>query len=450
MYRKLLYLCSFVLVLSLALTSTAKAVDPDLVGYWKFDETSGTTAQDATGNGNDGTLNGDPQWAAGILGGALEFDGDGDYVEVGDDPIFQITEQITVACWIKVTQFTIDWQAIFTMGDDSWRLQRQTSTDNLCWACTGVNGTTGDWWLHGDVNVNDGEWHHTAGVYDGSKYYLYVDGELDASKDTSGSMSVSSFPVFIGANAQQSGREFEGLIDDVRVYKRALMDTEILGVMSGGGAEYPLASGPVPKNGAYHMDTWVNLSWRAGDFAASHDVYLGDNFDDVDAGAESTFIGNQGGTFLVAGFPGFAFPDGLIPGTTYYWRIDEVNDAEPNSPWKGDLWSFMIPPKTAYAPNPADSGETVGVNDNLSWTEGFGAKLHTVYFGETFEEVDNAAGGLPQGSTTYSPGELKQAKTYYWRVDEFDVVETHKGDVWSFTTEGAVGSPSPAKDAVDV
>ena len=91
MCRKLIYLFSFVCVLGLVLTGPAKAADPDLVGYWKFDETSGTTAQDASGNGQDGTLNGDPQWAAGMLGGALEFDGDGDYVDIGDDPIFNIT-----------------------------------------------------------------------------------------------------------------------------------------------------------------------------------------------------------------------------------------------------------------------------------------------------------------------------------------------------------------------
>ncbi|NQT03176.1 MAG: LamG domain-containing protein, partial [Planctomycetes bacterium] len=450
MCGKLIYLVSFVLVPGLVLTSAAKAADPDLIGYWKFDETSGTTAQDATGNGNDGTLNGDPQWAAGKLGGALEFDGEGDYVDIGDDPIFNITEQITVACWIKVTQFTDDWQAIFTMGDDSWRLQRQTTTDNLCWACTGVTGTPGDWWLHGDVNVNDGEWHHTAGVYDGAKYYLYVDGELDASKDASGTISISSFPVFIGANAQQGGREFEGLIDDVRIYKRALMDTEIPGVMSGGGAEYPLASGPAPADGTIHPDTWVNISWRAGDFAVSHDVYVGDNFEDVDAGAEGTFQGNQTDTFLVAGFPGFAYPDGLVPGTTYYWRIDEVNDTEPNSPWKGPVWSFSIPPKTAYEPIPADGAASIDPDADLTWTAGFGAKLHTVYFGDYFDDVNNATGGQAQGVTTYTPGTLKMAKTYYWRVDEFDVVETHKGDVWSFTTEGAVSSPVPANGAVDV
>jgi hypothetical protein len=194
----------------------------------------------------------------------------------------------------------------------------------------------------------------------------------------------------------------------------------------------------------------VSIGWGSGDFAASHDIYIGDNFDDVNSSAEGTFQGNQTDTFFVVGFPGFPYPDGLVPGTTYYWRIDEVNDTEPNSPWKGDIWSFSIPPKTAYFPDPADGAEFVGVDDSLSWTAGFGAKLHHVYFGDNFDEVSNAAGALPQGATDYTPGTLKMAKTYYWRVDEFDVVETHKGNVWSFTTEGAVGSPNPAKGAVDI
>jgi len=210
------------------------------------------------------------------------------------------------------------------------------------------------------------------------------------------------------------------------------------------------ASRPVPEDGAIHPDTWVNISWKPGDFAVSHDVYFGDNFDDVSAGAEGTFVGNQGDTFIIVGFPGFPIPDGLVPGTTYYWRIDEVNDLDPNSPWKGDVWSFSIPPKTAYFPNPPDGADSVNPNVELSWTEGFGAKLHTVYFGDNFDDVNNAAGGLPQGTKDYTPSILKMAKTYYWRVDEFDVIETHKGDVWSFTTEGAVGSPEPSNGTVDV
>jgi len=211
-----------------------------------------------------------------------------------------------------------------------------------------------------------------------------------------------------------------------------------------------LAYGPDPEDGAVVEATWANLSWRPGSFAVTHDVYFGESFDAVNEGAEGTFVGNQGAAFLVVGFPGFPYPDGLVPGTTYYWRVDEVNDTEPNSPWKGDVWSFRISPKTAYFPDPADGAEAVAVNDKLSWTPGFGAKLHTVYFGESSNEVDSATGGLPQGTTTFTPGALKMAKTYYWRVDEFDAIETHKGDVWSFTTVGAVASLNPVNGAVDV
>ncbi|MHC4725673.1 MAG: hypothetical protein ACYS17_00445 [Planctomycetota bacterium] len=248
---------------------------------------------------------------------------------------------------------------------------------------------------------------------------------------------------------QSAGSGPPGWIDD-----RGLTCAEFIGnwvnEVIGLGTGNPIARSPVPKDGTLHEDTWISLSWRAGVLAVSHDVYFGDNFDDVDAGAESVFVGNQGATFLVVGFPGFPYPDGLVPGTTYYWRVDEVNETEPNSPWKGDIWSFSIPPKTAYFPDPADGAEAVSVDVTLGWTAGFGAKLHTVYFGETFDEVDSAAGGLPQGTLTFSPGPLKQAKTYYWRVDEFDAIDTFKGDVWSFTTEGAVAALNPANGAVDV
>jgi len=219
-------------------------------------------------------------------------------------------------------------------------------------------------------------------------------------------------------------------------------------------SEVPLATlskarKPIPADGAIHENTWANLGWTPGFYAASHDVYFGDNFGNVNTGVEGTFQGNQGSTFFVAGFPGFAFPDGLVPGTTYYWRIDEANDTEPNSPWKGPVWNFSIPPKTAYFPDPADSAESVDVDVQLSWTGGFGAKLHTVHFSDNFEDVNNATEGPPSGITTYTPGPLELEKIYYWRVDEFDAIDTYKGDVWSFATPGAVGSLNPANGATD-
>ncbi|MDT8303351.1 MAG: hypothetical protein RQ760_17870, partial [Sedimentisphaerales bacterium] len=114
------------------------------------------------------------------------------------------------------------------------------------------------------------------------------------------------------------------------------------------------------------------------------------------------------------------------------------------------VWSFSVPPKTAYAPDPADGAESVATNAALKWTGGFGSILNTVYFGDNFDDVNDATVGLSQGGSTYSPGPLQMAKTYYWRIDGFDAVDTYKGEVWSFTTDGAVGSPNPAKGAEDV
>ena len=193
------------------------------------------------------------------------------------------------------------------------------------------------------------------------------------------------------------------------------------------------ASNPEPPDGAMVEDTWVSLTWSAGETAASHDVYMSDNLDDVTNGTGDAFQGNQPSNFYVAGFPGFAYPDGLVPGTTYYWRIDEV-EADGTTKYEGPVWSFTIPSKTAYNPNPRDGAKYVATDATLTWTAGFGAKLHTVYFGDDLDTVNNAAGGLPQSAATYSPGPLAKNTTYYWRVDEFDGVATYTGDVWSFST----------------
>jgi hypothetical protein len=179
-------------------------------------------------------------------------------------------------------------------------------------------------------------------------------------------------------------------------------------------------------------------------------VYLSDNFADVNAGTPDTFRGNQATTSLLVGFVGNPYPDGLVPGTTYYWRVDEVNTADPNSPWKGPVWRFSIPPRTAYNPNPADGAESVALNAKLTWAPGFGSKLHTVFVGTDFDTVSNATtGGTMSGSTSYSPPSLKAGQVYYWRVDEMNPPNTYKGQVWSFTTVGAVGNPHPSNGNAD-
>jgi hypothetical protein len=203
---------------------------------------------------------------------------------------------------------------------------------------------------------------------------------------------------------------------------------------------------PDPKDGAMISATWVSATWHPGAFAVSHDVYMGENFDDVnDATVDSpAFQFNLTTDNFLAGFFGFPFPDGLVPGTTYYWRVDEVNDADPNSPWKGDVWSFWIPPTNAFDPNPSDGAKYVDLDATLTWQPGLDAKIHNVVFGDNLDDVQNAPAGSSVAGITFTPAALEAGKTYYWRVDELNPPTTVKGDVWSFTTipEIPISDPS--------
>jgi len=222
------------------------------------------------------------------------------------------------------------------------------------------------------------------------------------------------------------------IIEGLVVTSRSGLDpSEWCAVVSGA---IKVATSPIPEDGALYTDTWASLSWTAGDTAASHDVYFSDDSASVDNGTGDAFRGNQPSTFFVVGFPGFPFPDGLVPGTTYYWRIDEV-EADGVTKHRGSVWSFIVPSKKAYNPTPADGARFMPTDVTLAWTPGLDAKLHYIYFGESFETVSNDTGGTPVGVASFTPpGPLALDTTYYWRVDEFDAATTHKGDVWSFTT----------------
>jgi len=295
------------------------------------------------------------------------------------------------------------------------------------------DGSWPDWTDITGSSVIAGEYNNVMLEQDGTEFIVTLNGEEVATLTNAGITRIGS--VLISSDSAA------GTVGSLRI------DNVMIGVVSP-----EKAKDPIPEDGAFHEDTWITLSWKPGKFAVSHDVYLGEDFDVVnDATRDSEeYRVNQMADFYIAGFPGYAYPEGLVPGTTYYWRIDEVNDADPNSPWKGDVWSFTIPPKTAYNPNPADGDGLTDTTVTLRWTPGFGAKLHTVYFGDDYDQVNNATVGIPRGVTFYSPGPLEREKVYYWRVDEFDGIDTFKGDVWAFTTPGAVGNPQPANGATDV
>ncbi|UCF17235.1 MAG: LamG domain-containing protein, partial [Phycisphaerales bacterium] len=413
-----------------------------IVGWWKLDDGAGTVAVDSSGNGYDGTIT-DATWETGQYGGALGFAGSG-YVELPAEAWSTIEMQATFTFWAYGDP-AAQPQANFIFGafQDAGNNESRVMSAHVPWSNGQVYFDTGGTTAGGYDRIQKtataeeyaGSWQHWALVKNGETgdQQIYLNGVLwhSGTGMTRPMTGVTAFT--IGAKPQITNFYF-GMMDDVRLYDHALTEDEIQTVVAGAGAEYPLAMSPDPKDGAMLEATWGNLAWRAGSFAVSHDLYFGTSFDDVNDGAEGTFVGNLATTFQVVGFAGFPAPEGLQPGTTYYWRVDEVNDANAASPWKGDVWSFWIPPKEAYEPSPADGAGFIDPSAELSWTPGFGATLQYVYFGENFDDVNTATGTFPQTDSTFRPAMVEKEKNYYWRVDEFDGIATHKGDVWSFST----------------
>ena len=428
MYKKLIYSVSFVLVLGVALTSTVNAQDPSLVGWWKLDNEGTSTVLDYSGYGRDGTIIGSPQFVPGVYGQALEFHGDPDYVSIDGYKGLLGGHAFSITAWIKTTGNgeIVGWgnntgteRVEFRVSE--YRLRTEHGSGNR----------------QGDTFVSDNEWHHVALTVEENatisypEVILYLDGEDDTRSGTSSNAFniVANYDVTIGRRYNTGQRWFIGLIDDVRIYDRVLSADEIKNL-----AMLPIASKPSPADGAINSNTWASLSWSSGADAISHDVYFGDNLQDVTAGIEETFLGNQPKTNFVVGLSGFPYPDGLTIGTTYYWRADEI-EADGTTIHKGDIWSFTVPPVIAANPEPADKARFVDPNVILGWTVGFGAKFHHVYFGDNFDDVNTSTGKSPIAGTTYTPGTLEDDKVYYWRVDGFDGITTHKGDVWSFRTK---------------
>lgn len=197
------------------------------------------------------------------------------------------------------------------------------------------------------------------------------------------------------------------------------------------------AYAPEPADGVTVDGVTPVLQWRRGDFAVSHDVYFGEDANAVRSGSVAPVAAPQERLSAVV-MP--SCEAGLTPGHLYYWRVDEVNVANPESPWQGDVWSFLVRPLTAWKPVPADGSRFVDPNQDLSWQSGTGVIFHTAYFGDSAEQVATATtGGWLTIEPLWAIAPLQPNKTYYWRVDEFTGFVTNKGPVWSFTTAGAGG-----------
>ena len=199
-----------------------------LEGRWELDESSGTVAADSSGNGNDGTLNGDPTWwpSGGKIGGALEFDGTGDYVEIEGYKGISGSNPRTVTAWVRnesneSNPAIVRWGTLGTSGAQ-W-FNGITAEGKLRAAVWGGS-------ILGDTEIDDGTWHHVAIVLPDKEnvkvedILLYVDGEQE---DTTLSNGAQTIDTAVDMDVLISTDGSEGLLDDVRIYNYMLREDDI-------------------------------------------------------------------------------------------------------------------------------------------------------------------------------------------------------------------------------
>ncbi len=207
----------------------------NLLGWWQFEETSGTTAKDSSGSGRDGTLIGGLTFSSntdtGPIGQALSFDGTDDHVLIPHDSVFDISgNNLTMAVWIKIGSFSVDWQNVMGKGDNpnGYRFVRDSYGGSVSGNSVSFSPNISETY-NSSANINDGQWHHLAGTYDKANVRLYIDGSQVDSDATSGNLLANSNNVTIGHLERTSdSRHFNGKLDDARIYSRALTAAEIL------------------------------------------------------------------------------------------------------------------------------------------------------------------------------------------------------------------------------
>jgi len=444
MCRKTIYLISFILVLNMVLISPALAGP---VGIWKFEEGTGTIANDSSGNGRHGTLLGTPEWVSGPdgFGGALAFNPDGcTGVDCGIFDPTNGTGQFTVALW-AFWDGTGTYQHFITKSNE-WGADTMMFQIELWGAHTEATYTDRigiSYAPAGSVPFSimpRNEWVHLALTFDGSNAILYLNGvDEEGPKPFSIGPNIDAMVEIGYTSTSPSGiyRTFQGTLDEVCIYGFPLSEQEIQAVMAGGLIQSGTASLPKPGNRAVDVSQDATLSWMAGDFAVTHDLYLGTVFDDVnDAGRDNDPNGvlvsqNQQGTT-------YEPPELLEFGQSYYWRIDEFNDQEPNSPWKGDVWNFTVinyftvdnfENYTDYPPDDIFSKwkDGYGIDENSALV---GYDAPDIDAGEHFVETSIVHGGqqsMPYfynniGPATYSEAEYALSSGQDWTREGVEVL----------------------------
>jgi hypothetical protein len=379
-----------------------------LFGQWLLDDGSGTTAADTSGYGNDAVLSGNQDWGTDYF----TFDGSSHFVvdHTADDFLIDMSKSFRIEASIKLSYESTSMRSIFSRHNNVWEPGGKNLFVNgdgkLQWDVGWVGG------FAGTTVVADDTWWDVAVEYDASTttVTLYVEGYDDGSMTMDLGSQPDGFDIYFGTMEGGFGI-YNGAMKNIRVYQ-----------------EVTKAYSPNPNNGDTGVDSSLSqVVWQTPDSNYTYNVYFDTN--------ESLVTASDIGVKIASGTSNLFAPVSVVPGNTYYWKVDCIVPPPDGNVIEGDTWSFSTVSYEAYDPSPYNGEQFVSIYGELSWQSGLGATGHQVYFSDNFDEVDNLT-VAPQSTSSAifdPPVTLKLGTPYWWRVKETggpmgDVI----GPVWGF------------------
>jgi glucose/arabinose dehydrogenase/chitodextrinase len=421
-----------------ATTAAAPPTPPGLVGAWAFAEGNGTTTADSSGNGNAGTLAGASWTPLGRYGSALSFNGAGTAVRVADSASLDLTTAMTLSAWIEPTASQSGWKTILQHETDAYFLNASNTDGPLRPSGGGTFGGNTQY-LSGPTANPVNAWTNVALSYDGATLRLFINGTQVSSRAVSGAIQTTNSPLWIGGNSPY-GEYFQGLIDEVRVYNRALTQAEIQSDMNSPivptAPETTPPSAPTGLSGTAVDSSRIDLTWTA----STDNVGVAGYRVERCQGAGCTNFAQ------IAAPTATSYSDtGLAPSTTYRYQVRAV-DASGNLSGYSAIFTVSTPAQSETTPPSAPtglSGTAVGSSRiDLTWT------ASTDNVGVAGYRVERCQGAgctnfaqiAAPTATSYSDTGLAPSTTYRYQVRAVDAA----GNLGPYSVVATVITPATA------
>ena len=415
---------------------TSQTNSSGLVAAYSFNEGTGTTVADASGNGNVGTISNAAWAASGKYGGALSFNGTNARVNIPNSASLQLSSGMTLEAWVNPSTTTSVWRDVIYKGDDNYYLE--ASSDNGGKPAVGGTFGGGNANAYGSTPLGANAWSYVAVTYDGATIRLYVNGTMVGSQAKTGAITSSTNQLQIGGDALY-GQYFSGLIDEIRIYNTALSAAAIQADMttpvSGSSTtDTTPPSTPTALTTGAVGQTSITLSWNPSS-------------DNTGVTGYRTYLnGNQVGTSPSTSY-GYS---NLSCGTSYTLGVAAV-DAAGNVSGIATLakqtaaCSDTTPPS---APGTLTGTAAASTEIDLSWgaaTDNVGVAGYQIWRCQgagctTYSQLTQTTGSTP----TYKDLSTAPATTYGYEVRALDAA----GNTGAYTNSIQATTPSAPPPAM--